>query len=215
MTQETTADSGAGTGTLYIISAPSGAGKSSLLRAMLENSGGDVVLSVSHTTRTPRPGEVNGKEYHFVDTGVFQAMADRGEFLEHAQVFDNFYGTSQKGIEAQLSKGLDVILEIDWQGARQVRRLVPGAVGIFILPPSRQALEERLKGRGQDDEAVIARRMSDAVSEMSHYSEYDYLVINDVFPVACDDLASIIRGNRLRIEGQGQRYAALLTGLLA
>ena len=204
-----------GTGTLYIISAPSGAGKSSLLRAMLESSGGGVVLSVSHTTRTPRPGEVDGKDYHFVDAEVFQAMVGRGEFLEHAQVFDNFYGTSQKGIEAQLSEGLDVILEIDWQGARQVRRLVPGAVGIFILPPSRQALEERLKGRGQDDDAVIARRMSDAVSEMSHYSEYDYLVINDVFQVACDELASIIRGNRLRIEGQGQRYAALLTGLLA
>ena len=215
MTQETMADTGAGTGTLYIISAPSGAGKSSLLRAMLENSGGDVVLSVSHTTRMPRPGEVDGKDYHFVDTGVFQAMADRGEFLEHAQVFDNFYGTSQKGIEAQLSEGLDVILEIDWQGARQVRRLVPGSVGIFILPPSRQALEERLKGRGQDDDAVIARRMSDAVSEMSHYSEYDYLVINDVFQVACDELASIIRGNRLRIEEQAQRHAALLAGLLA
>jgi guanylate kinase len=215
MTQETMADTGAGTGTLYIISAPSGAGKSSLLRAMLENSWGDVVLSVSHTTRMPRPGEVDGKDYHFVDTGVFQAMADRGEFLEHAQVFDNFYGTSQKGIEAQLSEGLDVILEIDWQGARQVRRLVPGSVGIFILPPSRQALEERLQGRGQDDDAVIARRMSDAVSEMSHYSEYDYLVINDVFQVACDELASIIRGNRLRIEEQAQRHAALLAGLLA
>jgi guanylate kinase len=215
MTQETMADTGAGTGTLYIISAPSGAGKSSLLRAMLENSWGDVVLSVSHTTRMPRPGEVDGKDYHFVDTGVFQAMAGRGEFLEHAQVFDNFYGTSQKGIEAQLSEGLDVILEIDWQGARQVRRLVPGSVGIFILPPSRQALEERLQGRGQDDDAVIARRMSDAVSEMSHYSEYDYLVINDVFQVACDELASIIRGNRLRIEEQAQRHAALLAGLLA
>jgi len=215
MTQATTADSGSGTGTLYIISAPSGAGKSSLLRALLDDSGGDVVLSVSHTTRMPRPGELDGREYHFVDSGLFQAMADRGEFLEHAQVFDNFYGTSQKGIEAQLSRGLDVILEIDWQGARQVRRLVPGAVGIFILPPSRQALEERLQGRGQDDKAVIARRMSDAVSEMSHYSEYDYLVINDVFQVACDDLASIIRGNRLRIGGQGPRHAALLTSLLA
>ena len=209
MTQTTT------TGTLYIISAPSGAGKSSLLRAMLENSGAGVALSVSHTTRTPRPGEVDGKDYHFVDAETFQAMVGRGEFLEHAQVFDNYYGTSQKAIEEQLSRGQDVILEIDWQGARQVRKLVPGAVGIFILPPSRQALEERLKGRGQDDAAVIERRMQDAVSEMSHYSEYDYLVINDVFEDARDELAAIIAGHRLRIEGQAQRHEALLAGLLA
>lgn len=205
-----------GTGTLYIISAPSGAGKSSLLRAMLESSGaGVVLLSVSHTTRTPRPGEVDGKDYHFVDAEVFQAMVGRGEFLEHAQVFDNFYGTSQKAIEEQLSRGQDVILEIDWQGARQVRKLVPGAIGIFILPPSRQALEERLKGRGQDDDAVIERRMRDAVSEMSHYSEYDYLVINDVFEDAREELAAIIVGNRLQIESQTQRHEALLAGLLA
>ena len=211
MTQTTTA----ATGTLYIISAPSGAGKSSLLRAMLESSGGGVVLSVSHTTRAPRPGEVDGDDYHFVDADVFQTMVGRGEFLEHAQVFDNFYGTSQKAIEDQLSRGQDVILEIDWQGARQVRKLVPGAVGIFILPPSRQALEERLKGRGQDDDAVIERRMRDAVSEMSHYSEYDYLVINDVFEDARDELAAIIAGKRLRIEGQSLRHEALLAGLLA
>ena len=202
-------------GTLYIISAPSGAGKSSLLRSVLENSGGDVVLSVSHTTRTPRPGEIDGKDYHFVDSEVFQAMVGQGEFLEDAQVFDNFYGTSQKAVEEQLSAGLDVILEIDWQGARQVRRLVPGAIGIFILPPSREALEARLKGRGQDDNTVIERRMRDAASEMSHYSEYDYLVINDVFQDACDELAAIIKGNRLRIEGQQQRHAALLSALLA
>ena len=211
MTQTTTT----GTGTLYIISAPSGAGKSSLLRAMLESSGAGVALSVSHTTRAPRPGEVDGKDYHFVDAGVFQAMVDRGEFLEHAQVFDNFYGTSQKAIGEQLSRGQDVILEIDWQGARQVRKLVPGAVGIFILPPGRQALEERLQGRGQDDAAVIERRMQDAVSEMSHYSEYDYLVINDVFEDARDELAAIIAGHRLRIECQTLRHEALLAGLLA
>ena len=202
-------------GTLYIISAPSGAGKSSLLRSVLENSGGDAVLSVSHTTRTPRPGEIDGKDYHFVDSEVFQAMVGRGEFLEDAQVFDNFYGTSQKAAEDQLAAGLDVILEIDWQGARQVRRLMPGAVGIFILPPSREALEDRLKRRGQDNDTVIERRMRDAVSEMSHYSEYDYLVINDEFQVACDELAAIIKGNRLRIEGQQQRHAALLSALLA
>ena len=202
-------------GTLYIISAPSGAGKSSLLRSLLESSGDDVVLSVSHTTRKPRPGEVDGKDYHFVDNETFQAMVGRGEFLEDAQVFDNFYGTAQKSVEEQLAKGLDVILEIDWQGARQVRHLIADAVGIFILPPSRAALEERLKGRGQDDDAVIERRMRDAVSEMSHYSEYDYLIINDVFQQACDDLAAVIRGSRLRSAGQQQRHAALLTSLLA
>ena len=202
-------------GTLYIISAPSGAGKSSLLRSVLENSGGDAMLSVSHTTRSPRQGEIDGKDYHFVDSEVFQAMVGRGEFLEDARVFDNFYGTSQKAVEDQLAVGLDVILEIDWQGARQVRRLVPGAVGIFILPPSREALEARLKGRGQDNDTVIERRMRDAVSEMTHYSEYDYLVINDVFQVACDELAAIIKGNRLRIEGQQHRHAALLSALLA
>ncbi len=202
-------------GTLYIVSAASGAGKSSLLRSMLEKSGGEVVLSVSHTTRKPRPGECDGKDYHFVDKASFQAMAGRGEFLEDAQVFDNYYGTSQKSVEDQLSKGLDVILEIDWQGARQVRHLVPGTVGIFILPPSMAALVERLKERGQDDAAVIERRMREAVSEMSHYSEYDYLIINDVFQQACDDLAAVLRGGRLRIAGQEQRHAVLLSSLLA
>ena len=202
-------------GTLYIISAPSGAGKSSLLRKLLENSGDDIVLSISHTTRKPRPGEVDGKDYHFVDKQSFEAMVERGEFLEDAQVFDNFYGTAQKSVELQLAKGQDVILEIDWQGARQVRHLIADAVGIFILPPSRAALEQRLKQRGQDDDAVIERRMRDAVSEMSHYSEFDYLVINDVFQQACDDLAAVIRGCRLRIAAQEQRHAALLTSLLA
>lgn len=202
-------------GTLYIISAPSGAGKSSLLRELLENSGDDMVLSISHTTRKPRPGEVDGKDYHFVDKQSFEAMVERGEFLEDAQVFDNFYGTAQKSVELQLAKGQDVILEIDWQGARQVRHLIADAVGIFILPPSRAALEQRLKQRGQDDDAVIERRMRDAVSEMSHYSEFDYLVINDVFQQACDDLAAVIRGCRLRIAAQEQRHAALLTSLLA
>ena len=163
-------------GTLYIISAPSGAGKSSLLRKLLENSGDDIVLSISHTTRKPRPGELDGRDYHFVDKESFEAMVERGEFLEDAQVFDNYYGTSQKSVEEQLAKGQDVILEIDWQGARQVRQLITEAVGIFILPPSRAALEERLKWRGQDDDAVIERRMRDAVSELSHYSEYDTLL---------------------------------------
>ena len=204
-----------GQGTLYIISAPSGAGKSSLLRAVLESSGDELALSVSHTTRAPRPGEVDGQDYHFVDTGTFREMIAGEDFLEHAEVFDNFYGTSRSAVQAQLSAGQDVILEIDWQGARQVRRLVPGCVGIFILPPSREALRERLQGRGQDDEAVIERRMRDAVSEMSHYDEYDYLIINDDFRQAQDELASILRSRRLRLDAQAGRHGALLAALLA
>jgi guanylate kinase len=202
-------------GTLYIISAPSGAGKSSLLRALLEHAGEELALSVSHTTRAPRPGEVDGKDYHFVDTATFRDMIERGGFLEHAQVFDNFYGTSRGSVQAQLAAGQDVILEIDWQGARQVRRLMPECVGIFILPPSREALRERLQNRGQDDAAVIERRMRDAVSEMSHYDEYDYLIINDDFEVAGEELAAVLRCRRLSLSVQAGRQAALLAELLA
>ena len=202
-------------GTLYIVSAPSGAGKSSLLRALLESMGGELVLSVSHATRDPRPGEVDGKDYHFVDVETFNELISQGAFLEHAQVFDNYYGTSRQSVEAQLSAGLDVILEIDWQGARLVRAQMPQAVGIFILPPSRDALRERLQDRGQDDDDVIERRMRDAMSEMSHYKEYDYLVINDVFQAAQDELAAIVHSHRLRLEVQGQRNAELLATLLA
>ena len=212
---ENTATTSAAEGTLYIISAPSGAGKSSLLRAVLESAGEELALSVSHTTRAPRPGEVDGQDYHFVDTGTFRGMIDGQEFLEHAEVFDNFYGTSRGSVQAQLAAGQDVILEIDWQGARQVRSLMPGCIGIFILPPSREALRERLQGRGQDDTAVIERRMRDAVSEMSHYDEYDYLVINDDFDVARDELAAIFRSRRLRLPAQVRRQQALLAGLLA
>jgi len=177
--------------------------------------GGDLVLSVSHATRAPRPGEVDGKDYHFVDVETFNGMVSQGAFLEHAQVFDNYYGTSRQGVEAQLSAGLDVILEIDWQGARLVRTLMPQAVCIFILPPSRDALRERLQDRGQDDDEVIERRMRDAVSEMSHYNEYDYLVINDVFQAAQDELAAIVHSHRLRLEIQSQRNVDLLAALLA
>jgi guanylate kinase len=212
---ENTATTSAAEGTLYIISAPSGAGKSSLLRAVLESAGEALALSVSHTTRAPRPGEVDGQDYHFVDIGTFRGMIDRQEFLEHAEVFDNFYGTSRGSVQAQLAAGQDVILEIDWQGSRQVRNLMPGCIGIFILPPSREALRERLQGRGQDDTAVIERRMRDAVSEMSHYDEYDYLVINDDFGVARDELAAIFRSRRLRLPAQVRRQQALLAGLLA
>ena len=202
-------------GTPYIVSAPSGAGKSSLLRALLESMGGDLVVSVSHATRDPRPGEIDGKDYHFVDVETFNDMVSRGAFLEHAQVFDNYYGTSRQSVEAQLSAGLDVILEIDWQGARLVREQMPQAVGIFILPPSRDALRERLQDRGQDNDDVIERRMRDAVSEMSHYKEYDFLVINDVFQAAQDELAAIVHSQRLRLQVQGQRNADLLAALLA
>jgi len=204
----------AGSGTLYILSAPSGAGKSSLLRALLDAMGGSVAASVSHTTRKPRPGEVNGRDYHFVDLATFQAMVDASAFLEHAQVFDNHYGTSRLAVEQQLSAGQDVILEIDWQGARLVRELMPDSTGIFILPPSREALRERLQGRGQDDGAVIERRMRDAISEMSHYDEYDYLVINDVFERALEDLVAIMRSRRLRLAQQSLGQAVLLRTLL-
>jgi guanylate kinase len=201
-------------GTLYILSAPSGAGKSSLLRALLETMGGSVAVSVSHTTRKPRPGEVNGKDYHFVDVATFQAMVGEGVFLEHAQVFDNFYGTSRPAVEQQLAAGQDVILEIDWQGARLVRELMPESTGIFILPPDREVLRERLQGRGQDDAAVIERRMRDAISEMSHYDEYEFLVINDVFERALEDLVAILCSQRLRLAQQSQVQAGLLRALL-
>ena len=215
MTEKTTTSATAGQGTLYIISAPSGAGKSSLLRAVLDTSGDELALSISHTTRAPRPGEVDGQDYHFVDTGTFREMIASDDFLEHAEVFDNFYGTSKAGVQAQLAAGQDVILEIDWQGARQVRTLMPESVGIFILPPSREALRERLQNRGQDDETVIERRMRAAVSEMSHYDEYDYLIINDDFRQAQDELASIMRSRRLRLPAQAGRQGSLLADLLA
>jgi guanylate kinase len=202
-------------GTLYIVSAPSGAGKSSLLKALLETAGAGVAVSVSHTTRQPRPGEVDGQHYHFVDAAQFQAMVASGDFLEHARVFDNFYGTSRAAVAAQLAAGLDVILEIDWQGAHTVRAQLTGTVGIFILPPSRAELERRLTARGQDGVAVIARRMRDAISEMSHYNEYDYLIINDVFEDARDRLAAIITARRQRLEAQQQSNARLLADLLA
>jgi guanylate kinase len=202
-------------GTLYIISAPSGAGKSSLVKALLEMAGDGLALSVSHTTRASRPGEVEGHDYHFTDVERFTAMVEAGEFLEHAQVFDNFYGTSKAAVERQLAAGLDVILEIDWQGARAVRECIPETVSIFILPPSRSELEARLTARGQDDAAVIARRMRDAVSEMTHFDEYDYLIINDVFEDARDQLAAVMQARRLRLAVQRQRHATLLASLLA
>ena len=200
-------------GTLYIISAPSGAGKTSLVRELVVATQ-DVTVSVSHTTRAIRPGEVDGQDYHFVDQEAFLSMAGHSAFLEHARVFDNYYGTSQQHVERLLLNGQDVILEIDWQGARQVRRLIEDSQSIFILPPSLQALRQRLEGRGQDDETIIKRRMQDAVNEMTHYAEFDYLVVNDDFDQALYELKSIIEANRLRQLRQERKLEHLLIELL-
>jgi len=201
-------------GTLYIISAPSGAGKTSLVAALLDRIDG-LVLSVSHTTRKPRPGEVEGEHYHFVSAERFLDMIEASELLEHAKVFDNFYGTSRGAVLKQMAQGLDVILEIDWQGARQVRTTIPECRSIFILPPSRAELERRLRGRGQDDETVIQRRLRDAESDSGHFTEYDYTVVNEVFDQALSNLASIFRANRLRTEAQGTRFRQMIEALLA
>ena len=200
-------------GILYIISAPSGAGKTSLVKALVD-AVPQIRVSVSHTTRTMRPGEVDGVNYHFVSREQFTTMLERGEFLEHAQVFDNLYGTSQRWVEQTLAEGYDLILEIDWQGAQQVRKLMPQARSIFILPPTQEALRHRLTNRGQDSAEVIERRMREAVSEMSHYVEYDYLVINDDFAHALEDLKAIFRANQLSQEHQQRRHAGLLSELL-
>lgn len=200
-------------GTLFVISAPSGAGKTSLVKALLEQTE-NIGVSVSHTTRAMREGEQDGIDYHFIEKDVFVSMVEQGAFLEHAQVFDNFYGTAVANIEAKLKQGEDVILEIDWQGAAQVRKQLPYAVNIFILPPSQAALEERLRGRGQDSDEIIARRMRDAKSETSHYSEYDYLVVNDEFENALLELKGIVLARRCRYDAQTQRLAPLLKELL-
>jgi guanylate kinase len=200
-------------GTLYIISAPSGAGKTSLVRAVV-TALPDVVVSVSHTTRNMRAGEVDGRDYHFVDEQCFMEMIDSGDFLEHANVFGNRYGTSRQQIQQLLSSGKDVILEIDWQGARQVRQLMSDCRSIYILPPSIQALRDRLQGREQDSDDVIESRMREAVSEMTHYAEFDYIVINDDFDKAREQLAAIFVCNRMLLEHQQQAHAELLAGLL-
>ena len=202
------------TGTLFIISAPSGAGKTSLVKALCE-ANDSIRTSVSYTTRPIRAGEKHGVHYHFVSHDEFEAMLERCEFLESANVFGNHYGSSQKWVEAQLASGTDVILEIDWQGALQVRKLLPDSVGIFILPPSRQALVERLHGRGQDDAEVIAKRMGQAKEEMSHYSEFDFLVINDEFNVALGELEAIVASQQLTCQRQGQATEKLIAELLS
>jgi len=201
-------------GTLYTVSAPSGAGKTSLVNALVASCD-DLLVSISHTTRAIRPGEVDGVNYHFTGEAQFLAMLERGEFLEHARVFGNLYGTSSLWVEEQLGQGRDVILEIDWQGARQVKRLMPAAQAIFILPPSREALRERLTSRGQDDEAVIETRLGEAVEEMSHYVEADFLVVNEDFDRALQELQAIVVSQRLRTGRQQAMLKGVLQGLLA
>lgn len=206
-------------GSLYLISAPSGAGKTSLVNALLKEPypplAAGLCVSVSHTTRAMRPGEVEGVNYHFTNKEAFKAMIGQGAFLEHAEVFGNFYGTSRAWVEQRLAAGWDVILEIDWQGAAQIKQLMPASIGIFILPPSRDTLLQRLTKRGQDGPEVISKRMAEATNEMSHFGQADYLVINDDFATALDDLKAIFRGNLLKRDVQQARNAALLAGLLA
>lgn len=201
-------------GTLYTISAPSGCGKTSLVKALLERMSG-IGVSVSHTTRDMRPGEENGKDYHFINADKFLEMIHAGEFLEHAQVFRNYYGTSQAAVEEMLNNDQDVILEIDWQGMQQVKKLRPDCVAITIVPPSLDALQSRLQGRDSDSEEEIAHRMSQAKEEMSHFAECDFLVINDDFNTALDELCSIVTSLRLRTEVQSSRHEVLLQSLVS
>jgi len=200
-------------GTLFVVSAPSGAGKTSLVRALRERRPA-LQFSVSYTTRPPRPGEIDGVHYHFVTRDTFERMVAAGEFVEYARVFENAYGTAEQALRETLATGADLVLEIDWQGARQVRARFPDATTIFILPPSLAVLEERLRGRGQDSAAVIARRMAAARDELSHYSEYDYLIVNDCFERALADLDSIVHVQELRCARQAQRLDATLAALL-
>ena len=201
------------TGTLYIVSAPSGAGKTTLVDALVRTMP-DLRVSVSHTTRPQWPGEVDGVHYHFVDTETFERMVAAGEFLEHARVFGNLYGTSRTQVEEMLAAGTDVVLEIDWQGGRQVRQAMPDSISIFILPPSRDELERRLRSRNQDSDSVIAQRMQEAVNEMSRFREYDYLIVNDTFDDALTDLKAIVRVRRLRCSVQAARLGRRMRELL-
>jgi guanylate kinase len=200
-------------GTLFVVSAASGTGKTSLVKALLEVKAG-IGVSISHTTRPIRPGEEHGVNYHFTDRDTFVRMIGSGDFLEHAEVFGNLYGTSRSWVESELKADRDVILEIDWQGAQQVRRFVPDAVSIFILPPSLDILERRLRGRGTDADDVIAHRLHEAQGDISHYAEFDYLVINDDFNAALADLKAIVRSARLSHRSQSARHTALLNALI-
>ncbi len=199
-------------GNLFIVSAPSGAGKTSLVKALLASTP-EIELSVSYTTRSPRPGEADGRDYHFVNRDTFLEMAKRGDFLESAEVYGNLYGTSQSWIQAQTAKGRHLLLEIDWQGAAQVRRVFSDSISIFILPPSLQVLETRLKGRGQDSAEVIARRMQTARDEMSHVAEFDYVIINDKLDEAVQQLKSIVVAASLRRDRQLALHRNLINQL--
>ena len=201
-------------GTLFVVSAPSGAGKTSLVKALVESTPG-LHVSISHTTRPQRPGEVNGVNYHFVSQSQFNEMLERDAFLEHAEVFGNLYGTSNQSVRDQLQEGKDIILEIDWQGAQQVRKQSPHAVGVFILPPSKDVLQQRLVGRGQDSDSVINGHMAQSAEQISHYVEFDYLIINDQFDTALAELKSVIQSQRLRQAQQSIRHKALLRSLLS
>ena len=198
-------------GTLFIISAPSGGGKTTLVERLIKEVD-QLIVSVSHTTRKPRKDEVEGKHYYFVDIPTFERLKSEHQFLEHAEVFGNYYGTTKSWVESQLRNGIDVILEIDWQGARRVRDLM-SCVSIFILPPSRSALEHRLKERGQDDPAVINRRMQQASNEIAHYNEYNYLIVNDDLELALGDLKAIIRARRTITPFQREKWATLISEL--
>jgi guanylate kinase len=201
------------TGQLYVISAPSGAGKTSLVKALLESTP-NLQVSVSHTTRAIRPGETDGVNYHFVDESEFTSIRDAHGFFEWAQVFGNFYGTSRHAIQERLAEGIDIVLEIDWQGARQVKMLVDDAVSIFVLPPSTAALRKRLTDRGQDDNDIIEGRMQAARDELAHYDEADFIVLNDNFEIALKDLQSIIRAQRLSQQVQSRELTSVIADLL-
>ena len=202
-------------GILYIVSAPSGAGKSSLINALLsEKRDWKAQVSVSHTTRSARPGEIDGVHYHFVSIEEFKALLAKDAFFEWAEVFGNYYGTSRIAIEEALFEGVDVMLDIDWQGARQVRKLMPDAKGIFILPPSKEELEHRLNRRGQDSPEIIKKRMTQAQSEMSHFDEYDYLIVNDDFETAAKELSSIVRSLRSEQKKQAFKHKKTIEDLL-
>ena len=201
-------------GTLFIVAAPSGAGKSSIVNAVLARDP-NICLSISFTSRQPRPGERHAEHYHFVSAQEFEAMVEAGDFFESARVHGDWKGTARQSVEPQLASGKDVLLEIDWQGARQVRSKVPDAVSVFILPPSREALEQRMQSRGQDSEAVIAQRLAAAREEMSHYGEFDYVIVNEHFPVAVDEMCAIFTASRLRRDQQVARHSRLITALLA
>lgn len=200
-------------GTLYIVAAPSGAGKSSIVNAVLARDP-NICLSISFTSRQPRPGERHAEHYHFVSAAEFEAMVEAGDFFEHALVHGDWKGTARQSVEPQLASGKDVLLEIDWQGARQVRNKVPDSVSVFILPPSREALEQRMRVRAQDSEEVIRQRLDAAREEMSHYTEFDYVIVNEHFNTAVDEMCAIFVASRLRREAQVARHQRLITQLL-